>query len=104
MKTAATAVVLALWATAPILAQDIDNNDIPTQCATVCSNIVTVSNDCDRAFDRDSDELACMCQAEGAQQVIPICAACIAFYDDDEDDRREQDNGECFLIDLELSK
>lgn len=96
MKTT-TALFLGVGIIGLASAQDIENDDIPTQCAVVCSNIVAVSADCDRAFERDSDELACMCQAEGAEQVVPICAACIEFYDSDNDDNNDNndddDNG-----------
>ena len=90
-KTAAA--MLALGALAPAIAQDIDRDDVPRQCESVCSNIVAVSDECDRRFSRDRDELDCMCRAENADQVVPICAACIDFYDSDDDDGPE-DNGE----------
>ena len=91
---------LALLAAAPILAQDVDNDDIPTQCATVCSNIATVSEQCDRAFNSDKDESQCMCQAEGAQQVIPLCGACLAYVEQQEDpnDDDSDDNGKSMVI------
>jgi hypothetical protein len=94
MKKAATA-LLALGVLGPALAQDIDRDDIPRQCEMVCSNIVTVSDECDRRFDRDRDELDCMCRADNAEQVVPLCAACIDFYDtdDDDDDDDFEDNG-----------
>ena len=86
---------LAVIATAPILAQDVDNNDIPTQCATVCSNLATVFNDCNRAFNDDRDERNCVCQAANAEAVIPLCAACVSSVsnsnDDDDDDGSDDD-------------
>merc|ERR1711939_395310 len=87
------AAMLALGALGPALAQDIDRDDVPRQCESVCANIVLVSDECDRRFSRDRDELACMCQADNAQEVVPLCAACIEFYNsDDEDDRDDEDN------------
>jgi hypothetical protein len=100
MKKTAAALV-ALSALSPVLAQDIDRDDVPGQCESVCSNIVTVSDECDRRFNRDRDEVDCMCQAENAQDVVPLCAACIDFYDTDDDDNDIEDNGE--LISLILA-
>ena len=91
MKKAA-AVVLALAVVAPVFSQDIENSDIPTQCAVVCSNIVVASGDCDRAFDRDADQLACMCQARNGEQVISLCAACIS-YQNNQTNNNNDDNG-----------
>ena len=78
--------ILALMTVAPGLAQDVDKSDIPSQCEIVCSNLPTVTNQCDRAFRNDSAELNCICQATAAQLVIPLCAACVTQYDDDDDD------------------
>ncbi|ETN38099.1 uncharacterized protein HMPREF1541_07723 [Cyphellophora europaea CBS 101466] len=93
MKTTAAALV-GLSAIAPILAQDVDRDDIPSQCQIVCSNIAVVSEECDRAFRRDRDERDCMCQAENAREVVPLCAACIEFYDSDDDDDSDSDDDE----------
>lgn len=93
MKTVPAA-LLALGMLAPAFAQDVDRDDVPRQCDSVCANIVAVSDQCDRQFSRDRDELDCMCRAENAQQVVPLCAACIDFYDTDNDnDNDVEDNG-----------
>jgi hypothetical protein len=90
-KTAA--VILALSILSPALAQDIEHDDIPTQCTVVCSNLVTVSEDCDRIYSNDTAEQACMCSATNAREVLPLCAACVSMYDTDDDDDRN-DNGQ----------
>lgn len=97
---------LAMMATTYVFAQeDISNDDIPEQCRSVCSNLVAVSDECDRLFDDDRDELNCMCQAENAQTVIPLCAACVTSTrngtseedgneDGDNDDNDDNDNND----------
>jgi hypothetical protein len=94
---------LALLATTHVFAQDfddLDNDDIPSQCSLVCSNIVDVSNTCDRAFDNDRAELNCFCMAENAATVVPLCASCVSSVrneqnddDDDDDDDNNDTNG-----------
>lgn len=88
MRTSKIAQVTALMTAASVSTQEVENSDIPTQCATVCSNIVSVADICDRAFFDDRDERNCICQAANAQQVIPLCAACVGQYDDDDDNGR----------------
>merc|ERR1712193_7422 len=38
-----------------VAAQDIDNNDVPTQCRSVCANIVTLTQNFDRNDGADND-------------------------------------------------
>jgi hypothetical protein len=93
---------LALLATTYVFAQDfddLDNDDIPAQCSLVCSNIVAVANTCDRSFDDDHAELNCVCMADNAAIVVPLCASCVLSVrderndDDGDDDNDDADNG-----------
>ncbi|KAK5048193.1 hypothetical protein LTR84_005863 [Exophiala bonariae] len=94
MKTIIAA-FLALSALAMVIAGDVDRDDIPEQCTSVCVNLPDVSTECDRLFDADRDETACICASAGAEEAIPLCAACIEHYDDsDNDDDDDDDNSD----------
>merc|ERR1712036_161277 len=65
-----------------VAAQDIDNNDVPTQCRSVCANIVTLTQNCDRQnHDNDSGYISCVCNSTNAATEIPACEACVANFD-----------------------
>ena len=84
--------------------QDIDNNDIPSQCSSVCSGLVQLTQTCDNSIsklffsefndvdganrnpDDDNNDrlyLNCVCNATGVSTQLPLCEACVATYDDD---------------------
>ncbi|KAL1799630.1 hypothetical protein ACET3X_003667 [Alternaria dauci] len=69
------AIVFALSAIG--LAQDVDNDDIPTQCRDVCASVVTLTRDCDNRNNDDLAERQCVCSAQNANTIIPLCAACV---------------------------
>lgn len=96
---------------AVVVAQDVERDDVPSQCQDVCEKVVKWSKDCDDKFDhrrrrsaggllkvRDDDddddddnddkELQCICNSDKASTVLPICEACIAKYN-----RKGHDNG-----------
>jgi hypothetical protein len=97
--------------TAAVAAQEIDQNDIPQQCTSVCAQVVTIARDCDRQNGRpqphssspqhtnprtqdnnDAAELNCICQAQNANTLFPTCEACVAQFDNDNDDSDDNDN------------
>ncbi|EOD52160.1 putative gpi anchored protein [Neofusicoccum parvum UCRNP2] len=77
--------------------QDVDNNDIPTACRSVCQSVVQLTTDCDRRIDDDSVAYRnCICQAQNARNDVPNCAACVSAnggtdFDDDDDTTPEND-------------
>jgi hypothetical protein len=74
------------------LAQDVDDNDVPQQCRSVCASVVTLSNTCDRQNnDNDAGYLNCVCTSQDASSQIPLCEACVAANDND-----GRDNGTNF--------
>lgn len=67
--------------------QDIDNNDVPSVCRSVCQSTVDITTRCDtQNDDDDSGYLNCVCSASNASSFVPECEACIAAND-------EADNG-----------
>ncbi|KAL2069690.1 hypothetical protein VTL71DRAFT_14369 [Oculimacula yallundae] len=65
-----------------VAAQDIDNNDVPLQCRSVCASVVTLSETCDRQNnDNDSGFINCVCTGSNAASIIPACEACVANFD-----------------------
>ena len=81
-----TIVTLAFLATSAMsiaLPQDVDDNDIPSQCTAVCQSVVALTQQCDRDINNDNSDVLyrnCICTAEGASTVIPICEACVRQY------------------------
>ncbi|KAJ9144515.1 hypothetical protein NKR23_g5927 [Pleurostoma richardsiae] len=64
------------------LAQDIDSNDVPRECRSVCDPVTRLTRTCDRQNDDDdSGYINCVCSADNAQTAIPLCEACVAVYD-----------------------
>ncbi|KAK0103462.1 hypothetical protein ONS95_005485 [Cadophora gregata] len=67
-----------------VAAQDVDNDDVPIQCRSVCTSIVTLTQDCDRLHDdNDRSYLDCVCNGTNAATEIPVCEACVANFDRD---------------------
>ncbi|KAH9208724.1 hypothetical protein DL95DRAFT_395042 [Leptodontidium sp. 2 PMI_412] len=65
-----------------VTAQDIDNNDVPSQCRAVCANVITLTQTCDRQNDdRDRNFINCVCSSANAAAEIPACEACVANFD-----------------------
>ena len=74
---------------------DIDNDDVPSACLSICTPAIGLTNVCDDMFDDDDNddddndddddddnddrlEANCVCTAGKASTVIPLCAACVA--------------------------
>jgi hypothetical protein len=92
---------------AAVAAQEIDQNDIPQQCTSVCAQVVTIARDCDRQNNNnDAGELNCICQAQNANTLFPTCEACVAQFDnnndndDDDDDDNNNNNNDNDVRDL----
>lgn len=79
-------------------AAEIDNNDIPQQCRSVCADVVSLAQECDRTNnDNDRNELNCICSGTAASQ-IPICEACVRQFDDDTDDDDNDNDNDVFDV------
>ncbi|ORY16162.1 hypothetical protein BCR34DRAFT_597955 [Clohesyomyces aquaticus] len=64
------------------LAQDIDDDGVPSQCRSVCSSVVSLTETCDRQNgDDDRGFINCVCSANNANVQIPFCEACVAQFD-----------------------
>ncbi|KAL1624709.1 hypothetical protein SLS56_007685 [Neofusicoccum ribis] len=75
-------------------AQDIDNNDVPTVCRSLCQSTIDLTTQCDRQNDDDdSGYINCVCSASNASSFVPACEACVAANDeaDNEADKRAVD-------------
>ncbi|MDK0882653.1 hypothetical protein P5F54_15260, partial [Clostridium perfringens] len=52
--------------------QDIDNNDVPNVCRSVCQTTVDLTTQCDRQNDDDdSGFISCVCSTSNANSFIP---------------------------------
>ncbi|KAI4705729.1 hypothetical protein J4E81_000613 [Alternaria sp. BMP 2799] len=69
------AVVFALSAIG--LAQDVDQDDVPMQCRSVCDSVTRLTRDCDTSTNDDMAERQCICNGQNANTAVPLCAACI---------------------------
>lgn len=59
------------------LAAKLERDNVPKRCLDVCGPALDISRRCDDQNDNDAAEMRCICNANGAQTQIPICAACI---------------------------
>lgn len=74
----------ALALAASVWAQDIDSNDVPSQCKDACASVVSLTARCDNStHDDDSAEMKCVCNDPGASKNVPNCAACLDKYGKD---------------------
>lgn len=74
----------ALALAASVWAQDIDSNDVPSQCKDACASVVSLTARCDNStHDDDSAEMKCVCDDPGASNNVPNCAACLDKYGKD---------------------
>jgi len=103
---------------ASVSAQDINQDDVPQQCTSICADVVSLSRRCDdttstprpplhsftspnSCIDDDAAELNCICQAPNAGTLIPSCEACVAEFDNDDndtDDDSVDENGKSHLV------
>lgn len=81
----AIALALASLSVLVVSAQEVETDDIPTQCRDVCLDTLAIADQCNQ--DDDDAELNCICNAQSASSTIPNCEACVAQFD-------EEDNGE----------
>ncbi|EKG13947.1 hypothetical protein MPH_08946 [Macrophomina phaseolina MS6] len=70
--------------------QDIDNNDVPSVCRSVCQSTVDLTTQCDRQNDdNDTGFINCVCSSSNASSFIPECEACVAANDEADNDVRD---------------
>lgn len=76
---------------------DLDSDDVPDRCWSVCGPVVGITQGCDHKYDdNDRAELNCICNWVEAPTLLPLCEACIANYrseHDHDDDHDAHDNG-----------
>ncbi|KAI8940794.1 hypothetical protein NX059_002058 [Plenodomus lindquistii] len=73
------AIISAL--TALVAGQDVDQNDVPSQCTAICADTVALTRRCDDTNrDDDAAELNCVCTANNASTFIPACDACVEQF------------------------
>ncbi|KAF2181688.1 hypothetical protein K469DRAFT_752581 [Zopfia rhizophila CBS 207.26] len=85
-------IIVVFTLSALSLAQDVDNNDIPSQCTAVCSDVVSLSRTCDQQNDdNDTGYRNCVCNANNANTQIPLCEACVSQFDNDRNDNDVND-------------
>ncbi|OJD34356.1 gpi anchored protein [Diplodia corticola] len=71
-------------------AQDIDNNDVPNTCRSVCQSTIDLTTQCDRQTDDDDEGyINCVCSTTNASSFIPECEACVAANDEADNDVRD---------------
>lgn len=73
---------VALTLTHLAVAQDVDYDDLPSQCTAVCDPVVRLTQQCDQD-NSGADQLQCVCGAMNATVQLPACEACFAMYDSD---------------------
>ena len=73
--------LLAAAVVGAAVAQDLDDsNDVPSECLSVCTPVITVGLQCNEQFDEDGPVLDCICSADGMRAAIPECEACVVPY------------------------
>nr|OQO28646.1 hypothetical protein B0A51_04856 [Rachicladosporium sp. CCFEE 5018] len=77
--------VLALATISAVLAQDVETDDIPQRCLSVCANVVSLSQGCDTTDNDDTARLNCICTNPTASTEIPLCNACLTEVENDPD-------------------
>jgi hypothetical protein len=79
-------VIVGLAALSTVVAQEFDNNDVPSVCRSLCDTWVTAARTCDEQLDNDRQEVDCICNTPGADTSLAECAACVRTYASDDDD------------------
>ncbi|RMZ73283.1 gpi anchored [Pyrenophora seminiperda CCB06] len=61
----------------------INVDNIPTECKDVCSQVAGISNGCKTDSNDQSAATKCVCSANNASNLIPLCSACIGKFKSD---------------------
>lgn len=77
--------LLPFFLTATVYAQEVENEDVPSQCRAVCANTLAISDRCNSGD--DDVELNCICSANNASSDIPNCEACVAQFDESDNSK-----------------
>ncbi|KAK3065340.1 hypothetical protein LTS18_014184 [Coniosporium uncinatum] len=81
------ALLVLLVVCVAVTAQDIDDNDVPNQCRSVCQPVTLLTQQCDAQNDDDSNGyINCVCNFPDASNLVPICEACVASLEDHDND------------------
>ncbi|KAH7413619.1 hypothetical protein DE146DRAFT_626758 [Phaeosphaeria sp. MPI-PUGE-AT-0046c] len=77
-------------ALAVVAAQKVEQDDIPSQCNSVCADLVSTAQRCDNQNDDDNAELQCICSSQNANTLVPDCELCVRTNNRNDD--RVDDN------------
>ncbi|KXT01892.1 hypothetical protein AC578_2170 [Pseudocercospora eumusae] len=94
-------------AIAVVRSEDLEPNDVPPECRSICQPAIDLENSCDRQFDDDDNDnnnsdqqyRDCVCKAQNANQALSACQNCVVQYPNyfiDADDNDTDDNGMFF--------
>lgn len=91
----------------------LDNDDVPSACSTICKPVVDLTQACevdlsgdnnDRTEDRLEAQCVCTNDSFNVSRITALCASCMSQNvnnnddDDDDDDNDDGDlEGECFF-------
>ncbi|KXT01893.1 hypothetical protein AC578_2170 [Pseudocercospora eumusae] len=90
-------------AIAVVRSEDLEPNDVPPECRSICQPAIDLENSCDRQFDDDDNDnnnsdqqyRDCVCKAQNANQALSACQNCVVQYPNyfiDADDNDTDDN------------
>ncbi|EME81744.1 uncharacterized protein MYCFIDRAFT_78806 [Pseudocercospora fijiensis CIRAD86] len=97
-------IILAALAAAIVVVHghDLEPNDVPPECRSICQPVVDLENSCDRQFEDDRDRSThdqqyrdCVCSTQNANQALSTCQNCVVQYPNyflDLDDNDTDDN------------
>lgn len=71
MRSFVVPLLLLVPTISPSGAEELEAEDVPAACATICGPVVLLSNACDVDFDDDDDEYELSRRAESSQQHDP---------------------------------
>ena len=60
-----------------VVAEDIDEHDVPQACVSDCRTLIDLSARCENSTDGDSAFNDCVCGDTGAESAFNSCAACV---------------------------
>lgn len=59
-----------------VVAEDIDEHDVPQACVSDCRSLIDLSARCENSTDGDSAFNGCVCGDTSAESAFNSCAAC----------------------------
>lgn len=85
MRYSSAVTFVAFAAIGVVKAQDVEADNVPSQCQSACSSLISSTANCDNGRS-DEEQLNCVCSANNASTEVPNCAACISMYGDQDND------------------